>query len=145
MTRQDEHGRDGCSALTILVISSLEDFLLLDRMLGCPSCKLLGVRTCRDACHILLHSFVPVVISDRNLPDGCWKHVLCAAESSEYPAHLVVASQLVDGRLWAEVLNLGGYDVLAKPFEATEVTRVVESAVRNWKWVKGVEASQQAN
>lgn len=145
MSWKDEFGQDEYSVLTVLVISSLEDFLLLDRMLGSPTFKLLGVRTCRDACDILLQSFVPVVISDRNLPDGCWKHVLGAAESSEHPAHLVVASQLVDGRLWAEVLNLGGYDLLAKPFDTTEVNRVVESAVRNWTWIKGVEAGQQAN
>lgn len=145
MSWKDEQGRDECSAPTVLVISTLEDFLLLDRMLGCPSFKLLGVRTCQDACGILLQSFVPVVISDRNLPDGCWKHILGAAESSEHPPHLVVASQLADAHLWAEVLNLGGYDVLAKPFDATEVTLVVESAVRNWTWIKGVEASQQAN
>ena len=145
MTWKDEHGLDECGPLTVLVISSLGDFLLLDRMLGCPSFKLLGVRTCRDACDILLQSFVPVVISDRNLPDGCWKHVLGAAESSEHPPHLVVASQLADARLWAEVLNLGGYDVLAKPFDATEVNRAVESAVRNWRWLKAIEAGQQAS
>jgi hypothetical protein len=107
MTWKDEQGRNECSVPTVLVISTLEDFLLLDRMLGCHSFKLLGVRTRREACDILFQSFVPVVISDRHLPDGRWKHVLCAAESSEHPAHLVVASQLADGRLWAEVLNLG--------------------------------------
>jgi hypothetical protein len=30
--------------------------------------------------------------------------------------------------LWAEVLNCGGYDVLAQPFDRTEVERVVTSA-----------------
>jgi hypothetical protein len=43
---------------------------------------------------------------------------------------LVVASRLADERLWAEVLNLGGHDVLAMPFDAHEVRRVMESAVR---------------
>jgi hypothetical protein len=66
MSWNEEPGRDGPSELMVLVISSLEDYLLLDRMLGCPSFKLLGVRTCRDACDFLLQSFVPVVISDRN-------------------------------------------------------------------------------
>jgi DNA-binding response OmpR family regulator len=145
MSWKDEPDRDGSSAPTVLVIGTLEDFLLLDRMLGCHSFKLFGVRTCRDACDILLQSFVPVVISDRNLPDGCWKDVLCAGASSEHPPHLVVASQLADARFWAEVLNLGGYDVLAKPFDTTEVNRAVDSAVRNCRWRKAVEAVQQAN
>ena len=41
---------------------------------------------------------------------------------------MIVTSRLADDRLWAEVLNLGGYDVLAKPFDASEVARVVGTA-----------------
>jgi len=44
---------------------------------------------------------------------------------------LVVTSKFPDESLWAEVLNLGGYDVLAQPFDREEVTRVVRSAVRS--------------
>jgi DNA-binding response OmpR family regulator len=33
-------------------------------------------------------------------------------------------------KLWAEVLNLGGYDVLSKPFDPVEVRRVVENTRR---------------
>jgi hypothetical protein len=65
--------------------------------------------------------------------EGC----LYAARSSEVQQHLVVASQLADGSLWAVVLNLGGYDVLAEPFEAAEVNRTLDSALRNWMWLKG--------
>jgi hypothetical protein len=34
--------------------------------------------------------------------------------------------------LWAEVLNLGGYDVLLKPFDRAEVVRVAGMAWRCW-------------
>jgi FixJ family two-component response regulator len=40
-------------------------------------------------------------------------------------------SRHADERLWAEVLNLGGYDLLAKPLEGDEVSRVVEMACRH--------------
>jgi FixJ family two-component response regulator len=43
---------------------------------------------------------------------------------------LIVTSGLADAHLWAEVLNLGGYDVLAKPFDDQEVQRVVAGAWR---------------
>jgi DNA-binding response OmpR family regulator len=43
---------------------------------------------------------------------------------------LVVTSNVADESLWAEVLNLGGYDVLAQPFDGEEVARVIGSAVR---------------
>ena len=35
-----------------------------------------------------------------------------------------------DEALWAELLNLGGYDVLAQPFDQSEVARVITSAGR---------------
>ncbi|MGH9627599.1 MAG: hypothetical protein ACRD7E_04530, partial [Bryobacteraceae bacterium] len=69
---------------------------------------------------------VGVVIADRTLPCGtCWKQLL--AELGGYPnaPELVVASRLADDLLWAEVLILGGYDVLIAPLESTEVCRVL--------------------
>lgn len=46
---------------------------------------------------------------------------------------LIVVSRVVDDGLWAEVLNLGGYDVLATPFRAREVIRSVSFAWRHWQ------------
>ena len=45
---------------------------------------------------------------------------------------LIVTSRLADDRLWAEALNLGAWDVLAKPFHVTEVIRSVRSAWQHW-------------
>jgi FixJ family two-component response regulator len=44
-----------------------------------------------------------------------------------------VCSHLADEYLWAEVLNLGGCDVLAKPFEDHEVLRAAYMAWQSWK------------
>jgi hypothetical protein len=41
------------------------------------------------------------------------------------PPLLVVTSRIADDRLWSEVLNLGGYNVLAKPLNMKEVFHVV--------------------
>jgi DNA-binding response OmpR family regulator len=46
---------------------------------------------------------------------------------------LIVTSERVDDRLWAEVLNLGGYDVLMKPLDSTEVGHVINLAWMNWQ------------
>ena len=48
------------------------------------------------------------------------------------PPSVIVTSRLADDRLWAEVLNLGAYDVLAKPFDRTEAIRAVGAAWRAW-------------
>lgn len=45
---------------------------------------------------------------------------------------MIVASRLADERLWAEVLNVGGYDLLVKPFEKDEVAWVVGLAFDQW-------------
>ena len=51
---------------------------------------------------------------------------------------MIVTSRLADERLWAEALNLGAYDVLAKPFDRTEAMRVVAAAWRDVVRVEGV-------
>ena len=39
-----------------------------------------------------------------------------------------MASRFADDYLWVEALNLGAYDVLAKPFDITELTRSLSLA-----------------
>jgi hypothetical protein len=73
------------------------------------------------------------VICDRSLPDGDWKLLLAELDTVAVRPSLVVCSRLVDERLWAEVLNLGAFDLLmGGPFESEEVLRVTESAWLAW-------------
>jgi hypothetical protein len=58
------------------------------------------------------------------------------------PPNLIVSSRLADDRLWAEVLNLGGYDVLARPFNRVEVIRVVQAAWRAWNRAQAQDATE---
>jgi nucleotide-binding universal stress UspA family protein len=44
---------------------------------------------------------------------------------------MLVVSRHADERLWAEVLNLGGFDVLTLPFDRDELGRVLSSALRH--------------
>jgi DNA-binding response OmpR family regulator len=69
-----------------------------------------------------------VVLCEQNLRDGSWKDVLSIATGLRYAPPVIVTSRLADEHLWAEVLNLGGYDVLAKPFERDEVSRTLDLA-----------------
>jgi len=71
----------------------------------------------------------PVVICNYILPDGDWKLILAAVHRMPIRLSLVVSSRLADERLWAEVLNLGAFDLLlGDPFDRHEVLRVVENA-----------------
>jgi FixJ family two-component response regulator len=51
----------------------------------------------------------------------------------ERPPKLIVFTRHADDRLWAEVLNLGGFDVLDFPTGRAELFRAVSSAWRNWR------------
>jgi DNA-binding response OmpR family regulator len=76
---------------------------------------------------------MPVVIAESQLPDASWKDALAGLSRMAEPPRLIVSSRLADEFLWAEVLNLGGYDVLTKPFDPAEVFRVISLAWLDWK------------
>ena len=80
-----------------------------------------------------------VMICDRDLPDGSWRLLFDHTETLARAPKFIVSSRTADDYLWAEVLNLGGHDVLAAPFDEREVSRVVGSAVASWQeqWQKG--------
>jgi DNA-binding response OmpR family regulator len=88
--------------------------------------------TLESALALLRDRPIPVVIIERDLRLGDWKDVLTAIQQLPHDPLLVVTSRLANDHLWAEVLNLGGHDVLAKPFQAAEVQRALESAWRVW-------------
>jgi len=71
-----------------------------------------------------------VVVCERDLKPGSWTDVLEQAVILPDPPALIVTSRLADERLWAEALNLGAFDVLAKPFDRMETMRVVDAAWR---------------
>ena len=118
------------TAIVLVVSPALN--LALARMLEGASCPLTVLHSpdCGRALPHLTESMISVVICEALLPDGSWKDLLEYIGRVRASPVLVVTSKLADESLWAEVLNLGGYDVLAQPFDREEVTRVVESAMR---------------
>ena len=88
--------------------------------------------TLESALGLLRARPIPVVITERDLPPGDWKDLFAGLQLLPHHPLLVVTSQLADEYLWVEVLNLGGHDVLAKPFETAEVQWVLENASRIW-------------
>jgi DNA-binding response OmpR family regulator len=84
-----------------------------------------------------------VVICELDLSPGSWKDVLEQTIILPDPPSFVVTSRLADERLWAEALNLGAFDVLAKPFDRTETMRVVGAAWRAWGGPVRLQARKQ--
>ena len=76
---------------------------------------------------------VPILLCDRDTHPELWRQLLAQCEDLAHPPCLIVTSRLADDRLWAEALNLGAYNVLAKPFDATEVTCILGQAYLHWR------------
>ena len=97
--------------------------------------KLQGAWTASDGLKTIRrhHGEIPVVICEDSLPDGDWKRLLTQMDKMAVQPSLIVCSCLADERLWAEVLNLGAFDLLlGAPFEPEEVLRVTASAWSAW-------------
>lgn len=71
-----------------------------------------------------------LVLCDQNLPDGNWKDVYRESSRMAAPPAMVVVSRRADERLWAEVLSVGCFDLLLRPFEPTELAHVLDMAAR---------------
>jgi hypothetical protein len=90
------------------------------------------IRRFREACPVMCRDLARVVLCEHALEDGSWKDVLELAALRPYPPPVIVTARLADERLWAEVLNLGGYDVLAQPLDRNEALRAIGLAWDRW-------------
>jgi DNA-binding response OmpR family regulator len=119
----------------VLSISPIEDdHNSLERVFSEFRWTLHRALTLASATTFLAENQVPVVICERALPAGTWKDLLNGAIVLPQPPRVVVTSRLADEHFWAEALHVGAYDVLAKPFEAREVFRIVSLASRSWHY-----------
>lgn len=120
------------NTITLLAVSpDKADCQSLKRILDKTRWTIHEASTYREATRLIRESGPTLILCERDLPDGSWKDVFREAEVLRNPPPVVVASRQADERLWAEVLNLGGFDVLAKPFENMEVRRVMNMASRH--------------
>jgi DNA-binding NtrC family response regulator len=117
--------------ITLLTVNSnAEDRLSLKRILGSNGWTIQGAESIREATP-LLKARPSLILCEKDLPDGNWKDIFREAQRLDNSAPFVVVSRNADQRLWAEVLNLGGFDVLLKPFVWSEVKRVMSMACRH--------------
>ena len=117
----------------VLISPHEEDHSLLQSSLSGTEWNIEWAQTGQAAQRTLRRDSISVVISERDLPEGTWKDILEQLSALPHPPLLIVTSRQADNHLWAEVLNLGGHDVLAKPLLGSEVARVVGLAGARWQ------------
>jgi DNA-binding response OmpR family regulator len=125
----------GEATITLLSVSPIEqDHDALDRALRHPKWRIHKALSLPSAVAALLRKTrIPLVVCERDLLPGTWKEMLRHVTLLPQPPHLIVTSRFADDRLWAEALNLGAYDVLAKPFDHAELNRILASAWLHWR------------
>jgi len=119
----------------VLISPRIEDHESLRSILRDSPWELRGTVTGRAGLEMIRRNPAgfPVLICEQSIPDGGWRLLLAELGKLEVRPSLIVSSRLADERLWAEVLNLGAFDLLlGAPFDAEEVLRVAQGAW--WAW-----------
>jgi DNA-binding NtrC family response regulator len=120
--------------ITILSVSPHDqDHAPVQRLFGNSRWLVLTASNISTARALLQEHETSVIVCESELMSGTWIDLLCHVQAMPHPPALIVTSRLADDRLWAEALNLGAYDVLAKPFERTELLRSVRLAWEHWR------------
>lgn len=122
------------NSVSVLLVSPFEaDHAAFRRIFDHTKWELYAARNRVEALRLLERMTVPVVVSEARLPDGDWHGLLESFHTLALPPLLIVTAESSDATLWATVLNLGGYDFLTKPFDRTEVIRILSLAWLEWK------------
>ncbi len=113
----------------ILFISGhRDDALRLSQMLRALPLALDHVDGVQQARAKLRDDMYDVILTEAALPDGNWLDVLHLTRETPHEIEVIVTDPHADARFWSEVLNLGGYDLLAQPFYEPEVRRILYNA-----------------
>jgi DNA-binding NtrC family response regulator len=121
--------------VTVLSVSPfVEDHEALAHILHQYSWTLYRASTVAAATGFLSSQPISLVVGERDLPPHTWRDLLVEVGALPSKPLVIVTSHQADDYLWAEALNLGAYDVLAKPFDVAEVRRTLSSAALNWRW-----------
>lgn len=132
--------------VTVLSVDPIaKDHVTLKEIFGrsqwslCPNSKwtLATSPTAESAIETIRRNPIPILICGCDHRPNTWKEMLEALSPLSNPPFMIVTSRTADERLWAEALNLGAYDVLAKPYDQAEVVRIVSLAWLHWKERRG--------
>ncbi len=125
---------DPQKVVTVLLLSPRpEDHQYFQHLFDHTNWRLCHAYTLEEALAELERQALPVVVTEEKLGKAGWQEVLCGTQHLPAPPKLIITSSAADTHLWAEVLNLGGYDVLAKPFDDGEVYHTISLAWLAWK------------
>ena len=102
----------------------------IERLLRHTHWRVYRTESVAETCALLARVSVDVVLCERDLRDGGWKDILKTLDYCDSIASVIVLSD-ADERIWGEVLNMGGYDLLPLPCDASELYAIIPAAWRH--------------
>jgi DNA-binding NtrC family response regulator len=122
------------TVITILAISPFEeDHASLREIFRHSQWKLYSAYTWREAFQVLERADISLVICERECPEGNWRELFERIEEKGNSVPFVVCSESPGLELWAEAVNQGAFDALAKPFDMVDVLRMVPAS---WQYYR---------
>jgi len=117
----------------LLVGGSREDYQALKRICAVEGWRMRRVATTGEAIKRANEGSTSMILTEPEAPDGTWRVLVDRFAGRKGAPRVIVCSRLADDRLWAEVLNLGAFDLLNMPFQEKEVRHVIGHAWRSWQ------------
>jgi FixJ family two-component response regulator len=84
-----------------------------------------------DAADFCARPGKPVILVDRYFRGSDWRFTVSSLVNLEADSCLILLSDVSDQYLWNEVVQHGGFDVLARPFEHSVVLRTLAFAQKH--------------
>jgi DNA-binding NtrC family response regulator len=124
----------GKEVIAVLSVSPIQDdHDTLASLLDHDQWRIHSALSLRSASAFLRAHVVPLVVCEHDLSPDTWTELLDETRLLAIPPVLIMTCRVADDSLWAEALNVGAYDVLARPLDRTEVTHVLSSAWLHWQ------------
>ena len=113
----------------LFVSPSGEDAKTLSSILSSISIAMRRAGSLKEALRKLEAEPFGVVLTEAQLPDGNWTDVLQHVKRSGKRTAVIVTHRFADVQFWADILDLGAYDLLPQPFYSGEVQRILANAL----------------
>jgi DNA-binding NtrC family response regulator len=109
-----------------------EDHAILRELLEGSPWQIRESHSLRSAVMLLEEHRIPLLMCERDLHPGSWEELLGQVTDFPNPPCVIVVSRQADEDLWVKALSAGAYDVLAKPFNLSELRRTLSDAWQCW-------------
>lgn len=120
--------------VTVLLLSPEErDHRYFGSVFARTNWRLRRAYTIEEALELLAREPIGVIVAEERLASGSWRTILRGLRRVPCPPRIVLAAPAANPEVAAELLERGGWDVVARPFDAQEVLECVSAAWLSWK------------